>query len=122
MNIRLTADVSGSRNGAPWPARGTVVELPDDEAALMCKSGMAVPVNSSRDGVKTATVDDDSEQRGLTTMSAASLVPNQQDTSGALIPVEKESGDKEATAAPKTAPAKTVAAKKAAAKPPASGK
>lgn len=109
MKIRLTSDISGSRNGTPWPARGSVVDLPDDEGARMCRNGMAKPVDGSTDDVETATVDD-SEQRGLTTASAASLVPNQQDASGNLVPVE------DPAAAPKSTPAKTPA-KKAAPKP-----
>ena len=44
MKIRMKADVSGSRNGQPWPARGETLELPDDEAANLCANGMAEPV------------------------------------------------------------------------------
>lgn len=117
MKVRLKVGISGSRNGALWPGRGSIVELPDDEGARMCQNGMAVPFDSSDDDVETAMADDDSSRRGLTTMTAAATVPHQQDASGALIPV-KGDGVKSSMAPAR----KTAAAKKAAAKPPAAGK
>lgn len=123
MKVRLKVDISGSRNGAPWPGRSSIVELPDDEAARMCQNGMAVPVDGSEDDVETAVPNDDSSRRGLTTMTAAATVPHQQDASGALIPAKDDGGNADGDAKPSTAPArKTAAAKKAAAKPPAAGK
>lgn len=44
MRVRMTGTVSGSRNGVDWPARGEELELPDDEGALLCQSGIAEPV------------------------------------------------------------------------------
>lgn len=32
MEIRLTTDISGLRDGVPWPKRGDTIDLPDDEA------------------------------------------------------------------------------------------
>lgn len=46
MKVRMKVSVSGTRNGEPWPARGSVVELPDAEAADYCKSGMAEPITT----------------------------------------------------------------------------
>lgn len=46
MKVRMSVDVSGSRNGQPWPAKGQVADLPDTEAADLCASGMAEPVAS----------------------------------------------------------------------------
>lgn len=63
MRIRMTVDMSGTRNGQPWPARGAVVELPDDEAAGYCASGMAVPVDGRDADVETATPPADEETR-----------------------------------------------------------
>lgn len=40
MKIKLLVDVSGMRNGVDWPGRGAVVELPEDEARSMIRSGM----------------------------------------------------------------------------------
>lgn len=40
MKIRI----AGSRNGVRWPVAGTVVDLPDGEAADLCAAGLAAPV------------------------------------------------------------------------------
>lgn len=86
MKIRLKADISGNRNGVAWPSRGSVVDLPDDEALQMLRNGMGETVKSSGSDIETAMVADDSTKRGLTTSSAAGVVPHQQDSAGALIP------------------------------------
>lgn len=65
MKIRLTGDISGTRNGDAWPPRGSEIELPDDEAAALCALRMAVPVVD--DKVETAAVKDDSEKRAKPT-------------------------------------------------------
>jgi hypothetical protein len=52
MRIRMRMDQSGTRTGywgaqyatREWPPRGSVIEIPDDEAAEYCRSGMAEPV------------------------------------------------------------------------------
>lgn len=71
MIVRLNGDISGTRDGLPWPPRGSMVELPDDEAAQLCANGMAVPVVT--DEVETAVVPDDAEQRALTTETAGAV-------------------------------------------------
>lgn len=73
MKIRMKVDVSGSRDGMPWPRRGGVVDLEDDEAAQLCRAGMAEPVAEDA-RVETATPPKE-EQRVLTTETAASTVP-----------------------------------------------
>lgn len=65
MIVRLKGDISGTREGQPWPPRGSVVDLPDDEAAKLCATGMAVPVPA--DEVEAAVMPDDVERRTLTT-------------------------------------------------------
>lgn len=65
MKVRLKVDISGTRNGQEWPRRGSVVDLPDDEAVQMCAAEMAVPVTD--DAVETATLPVDEERRPLTT-------------------------------------------------------
>jgi hypothetical protein len=110
MKIRLKSDVSGSRDGVPWPPRGSVVDLPEEEAVPMCQNGMAVPVDSSGDDIENTADDRDSETRALTTDSASGVVPGRQQAADS-----DQGGDAE-----KKPPAKTAApAKKAAAKPPA---
>lgn len=74
MKIRMKVDISGSRDGMPWPRRGGVVDLGDDEAAQLCRAGMAEPVAEPAARVETATPPKE-EQRVLTTETAASTVP-----------------------------------------------
>lgn len=44
MKIRMTAALSGLRDGAPWPARGEEIVVPDAEGAELCANGMAEPI------------------------------------------------------------------------------
>lgn len=63
MRVKMTVDMSGTRNGAPWPPRGTPVELPDDEARQYIDADMAVP--AGKEPPETATMPtDDLETRG----------------------------------------------------------
>lgn len=55
MLVRMRVDVSGTRDGEPWPQRGSVLELPDHEAAHYCQVGLAEPVTTFGE-VQTATV------------------------------------------------------------------
>jgi hypothetical protein len=78
----MKVDVSGARDGVPWPPRGGTVDLSDAEGTDLCASGLAEPAEEeqgvddapaetafSPDGVtETAVPDESSEQRGgLTT-------------------------------------------------------
>jgi hypothetical protein len=65
MRIKLLAEITGTRNGEPWPKRGEEIDLPDDEAATMVSVGMAeradggetaVPTKADRPLVPTRTV------------------------------------------------------------------
>ena len=44
MKVRMKHQITGTRNGAYWPAPRTVVDLPGLEAAKLCASGQAEPV------------------------------------------------------------------------------
>lgn len=46
--IVLIAQVSGTRNGKDWPAPGARLELPDDEANGLVRSGMAYEADDER--------------------------------------------------------------------------
>ncbi|WDO09955.1 hypothetical protein ME763_32210 [Streptomyces murinus] len=64
MKIRMKTDVSGSRDGQPWPRRGSTLEVPDAEGADLCKAGIAEPVaKKDAEAVEKATPPDDAEQR-----------------------------------------------------------
>ena len=40
----MKGDLTGTRNGEPWPAVGQEIDLPDEEGAQLCSQGMAIPV------------------------------------------------------------------------------
>lgn len=42
MRVCMKVTVSGTRDGEPWPAKGGIVDLPDDEAKQLLAAGMAV--------------------------------------------------------------------------------
>ncbi|MGP4084173.1 hypothetical protein [Streptomyces sp. KR55] len=44
MRIRMLVTLSGTRNGQDWPAKGGALEVPDDEGAQLCATGIAEPV------------------------------------------------------------------------------
>ncbi|MFB7595756.1 hypothetical protein [Streptomyces sp. NPDC056160] len=101
MKIRMTADISGSRNGRPWPRRGSTVDLPDGEGADLCAAGLAVPVAVKDADVEKATPAADTEQRQA------------EDKAEEKTPVTTE----QAPAVAKKTPARKTAAKKTAASP-----
>jgi hypothetical protein len=47
MRVAMKVDLSCTRNGQPWPKRGEAVDLPDEEAAQLCASGMAETVKGA---------------------------------------------------------------------------
>lgn len=55
MKIKMTVEMSGSRNGQPWPRRGETVDLPSGEAQHLVASGIAVEVHGEKAPVETAT-------------------------------------------------------------------
>jgi hypothetical protein len=50
----MIGEVSGTRNGAPWPKIGREIELPSDEAVALVQAQMAVPVADLERGVEAA--------------------------------------------------------------------
>ena len=55
MRVKLIVQLSGTRDGAEWPARGETVDLPDDEAVSLLGAGIAVPLGEAP--VESAAVD-----------------------------------------------------------------
>jgi len=49
MKVRMKASISGTRNGQPWPPRGAVAELPDDEAEQLLWLDLAEPAEPAAD-------------------------------------------------------------------------
>lgn len=47
MKVQMVVKISGTRDGADWPAPGESITVPDAEGAELCANGLAVPVKSS---------------------------------------------------------------------------
>ena len=43
MRVVMKTAISGTRNGASWPAVGEEIELPDEEASNLVHNGLALP-------------------------------------------------------------------------------
>jgi hypothetical protein len=63
MKVRMRDQISGTRNGEPWPPPGGEVDLPEQEAVKLCANGLAVPVAVKDDVEKAVVADDDVEYR-----------------------------------------------------------
>lgn len=57
MFITMLGQVSGLRNGKPWPPPGHAIDLPDDEAVQLIANQMAVPAVDLDTGVELAVRD-----------------------------------------------------------------
>jgi len=44
MKIKMKQAITGLRDGAPWPAAGGEIVVPDAEGASLCSQGIAEPV------------------------------------------------------------------------------
>lgn len=44
MKVRMTARVSGTRDGAVWPDAGEMIDVPAEEAAQLISSRLAIAV------------------------------------------------------------------------------
>jgi len=44
MRVRMRDQISGTRNGEPWPPPGGEIDLPDVEAVKYCANRLAEPV------------------------------------------------------------------------------
>jgi hypothetical protein len=66
MKVQMKAQISGLRDGKPWPDVDEVVDLPDDEATQLVASGVAeavAPVKSAKPEPETAQVKVEPETR-----------------------------------------------------------
>lgn len=63
MYIRMRHQISGLRNGRRWPAPGSVVDLPDAEAATLVELGHAERVpEAAAQVVETAAMEPKAEK------------------------------------------------------------
>jgi hypothetical protein len=98
----MKVDVSGSRDGQPWPKRGEIFDVSDAEGEGLCSSGLAVPAAGSDGDVEKAVPEDDAEKRALTTETAPAVTPGAEAT-------EQPAAEKKPTPAKKTAAKRTQA-------------
>lgn len=54
MKVQMTKQMSGTRDGADWPAPGETLEVSDDEGRQLVRSGMAEVPGDVKDGPETA--------------------------------------------------------------------
>jgi hypothetical protein len=48
MKVKMKVDVTGTRDGTEWPARGEELEVSDEEGRELCASGIADPVKDEK--------------------------------------------------------------------------
>ncbi len=82
MLVKMRAEVSGLRDGKPWPPIGGTIDLPDAEAVHMCANGSALPVHDPERGVQTAVLPTE-EQRDVVVESDGTVDTSARD---ALVP------------------------------------
>jgi hypothetical protein len=63
MKVKMLTQISGVRDGKPWPAEGDTIDVPADEAKSLCESLVAEPVDSRGSKTETAKKADTSEKR-----------------------------------------------------------
>ena len=56
MLVTMIGEISGARDGVPWPRIGESIDLPDDEAVLLIENRMAVPTVDPERRVEAAVV------------------------------------------------------------------
>ena len=57
MLVTMIGEISGSRDGVPWPPIGGSIDLPEDEAMNLIANRMAIPTVDPERGVERAVVD-----------------------------------------------------------------
>ena len=55
MHVKMNATISGTRDGEDWPAKGSIVDLPEQEARDLIFAGLAIEVDTA--APETATVE-----------------------------------------------------------------
>ena len=64
VRVKMRHQMSGTRDGADWPAPGEEIALPAEEAAALCGNGMAEPVDTRDEDVETAVAKKPATNRG----------------------------------------------------------
>lgn len=90
-HVALKVQISGTRNGEPWPEPGVPVDLPEDEAAHLVEVGIADPVDVEPEPVKEPTA---AEKKAAEKAAAAEQAAAEKQAAD-----EKAAADKAAAAA-----------------------
>ena len=61
MKVRMLTTISGTRNGVDWPKAGGTIDVPDNEAADLIGTGLAVADTGKAPTEETATVAPDED-------------------------------------------------------------
>lgn len=68
MKIRMRMQITGTRNGASWPAIGGIIDLPESEAQCMIRHGYAAAAPEQEiPQVERAAVENDTQTATLKT-------------------------------------------------------
>lgn len=89
MRVRMLVDISGTRNGLPWPQRGGETEVPDDEGEALIAAQQAMAVTTfEKPAVETATVPDESVEATVIEEAETGTVeePTETATRKAVVP------------------------------------
>lgn len=54
MKVKMKVEITGTRDGVEWPARGEELEVSDEEGRDLCASGVAEPVKEDKTEKATA--------------------------------------------------------------------
>ncbi|WP_327180459.1 hypothetical protein OG599_35200 (plasmid) [Streptomyces sp. NBC_01335] len=78
MKIRMLQQMSGTRNGEDWPARGAVTDLPTGEAQHLVASGIAEEVGDDEPEVETATAPTVADEKRPAARKTAAAKPDKE--------------------------------------------
>ncbi len=70
MDVRLRLQLTGTRDGQPWPPPGTLVDLPDQEAEDLIAAGLATDPDDVDEDQDDDELEDDDEGRALEELGA----------------------------------------------------
>lgn len=65
MKIQMIASISGTRDGADWPAAGELLDVPESEGAQLIAGGLAKLPAKVEKRIETATAPKPETRKGL---------------------------------------------------------
>ena len=74
MRVRMNVELSGTRDGQDWPAKGGVVDLPEDQAQHLVAGGLASVDDSKVEAAKVDTEPDSNSRKTTVPRKASAAV------------------------------------------------